>query len=151
MGYLVSRGSGGNISYSGTNYVNPTHGTHKLCLRTGTGTNDIVKYGFTTNTSASKYCGMRMRIEGNVAYLGCYQSGSNTYNTSQSTSRRSTSIYNYSTSSNSSSTISTSATRSTISNYMSTSSYQYAVTGAATYTQTTQQKTNTYNSSKQVT
>ena len=70
MGYLVSKGINGVMSYKGTPYVNPDKGTHRLCLRTGTGAGDIVKYGLTTNSSASQYCGMKMRIDGKVAYIG---------------------------------------------------------------------------------
>lgn len=70
MGYLVSKGISGAISYKGTQYINPDKGTHQLCLRTGTGAGDIVKYGLTSNSSASQYCGMKMRIDGNVAYIG---------------------------------------------------------------------------------
>lgn len=70
MGYLVSKGINGVMSYKGTPYVNPDKGTHRLCLRTGTGAGDIVKYGLTSNSSASQYCGMKMRIDGNVAYIG---------------------------------------------------------------------------------
>lgn len=70
MGYLVSKGIGGTISYSGTEYINPNKGTHKLCLRTGLNSVDVVKYGLTSNSSASEYCGMKMRIDGNIAYIG---------------------------------------------------------------------------------
>lgn len=70
MGHLVSKGINGTVSYKGTQYVNPDRGTHKLCLRTGLGSGDVVKYGLTSNSSASQYCGMKMRIDGNVAYIG---------------------------------------------------------------------------------
>lgn len=70
MGYLVTRGREGNVSYSGSRYVNPAAGTRRLCIRTGTGENGVVRYGLTTNSSASEYCGMRMRIDGNTAYIG---------------------------------------------------------------------------------
>ena len=70
MGYLVSNGRNGRVEYSGTQYVNPSAGTKKLCIRTGTGPNDVIRYGLTTKSSASAYCGLRMRIDGNVAYIG---------------------------------------------------------------------------------
>lgn len=70
MGYLVSNGINGVVSYKGTQYVNPDKGTHRLCLRTGLGSGDVVKYGLTSNSSASQYCGMKMRIDENVAYIG---------------------------------------------------------------------------------
>lgn len=71
MGHLVTKArNSGKISYSGTQYVNPINGTKRLCIRTGTKPNDIIKYGLTTNSSASEYCGMRMKIDGNTAYIG---------------------------------------------------------------------------------
>ncbi len=70
MGYLVSNGRNGRVEYSGTQYVNLPGGTKKLCVRTGTGPNDVIRYGLTTRSSASAYCGLRMRIEGGVAYIG---------------------------------------------------------------------------------
>lgn len=78
MGCLVTRGPSGNVTYSGTQYVNPLVGTHKVCIRTGAGINDIIKYGLTTNSSASAYCGMRMRVENGVAYIGRSESRSTT-------------------------------------------------------------------------
>jgi hypothetical protein len=57
---LVLKGNTNNISYSGTQYTGlSSYGTHHLCLRTGTGTDDIVRYGLTTDTSSG---GLRMRI-----------------------------------------------------------------------------------------
>lgn len=70
MGFLVCYGKNGINSFSGTQYVNPTEGNKRLCLRTGTNPTDIVKYGLTTNNSASSYCGMRMKINNKVAYIG---------------------------------------------------------------------------------
>ena len=68
--FIVSRSSNGQaISYSGSQYTPPLDGK-KLCIRTGTGPNDILKYGLTSNSSASSYCGMRMRIENGIAYIG---------------------------------------------------------------------------------
>lgn len=94
MGYLVSRGSEGNVSYSGTQYVNPTAGTRRLCIRTGSGEDGVVRYGLTTDPSASEYCGMRMRIDGNTAYIGrsepAVQSSSYTNSNLSSSGRQST-------------------------------------------------------------
>lgn len=56
--------------YSGPAHCNPTENTKKICLRTGTGENDVVKYGLTTNTGAKEYCGFRMNIDGKTAYIG---------------------------------------------------------------------------------
>ena len=60
--------------YSGPAHCNPTENTKKICVRTGTGENDVVKYGLTTNTGAKKYCGFRMNIDGKTAYIGRSQS-----------------------------------------------------------------------------
>lgn len=73
MGYLISRRTNANISYNGTQYLNPEVGTRKLCIRTGTKPEDVIKYGLTSNSSASSYCGMRMFVDGNVAYIGRYE------------------------------------------------------------------------------
>lgn len=70
-GLVFRSGNGKNMTYSGSRYVNPSHGTRKLCIRTGTGSNDIIRYGLTSNSSASQYCGIRMRVDGKVAYIGC--------------------------------------------------------------------------------
>lgn len=70
-GLVFRSGNGKNMTYSGSRYVNPSHGTRKLCIRTGTGPNDIIRYGLTSNSSASQYCGIRMRVDGKVAYIGC--------------------------------------------------------------------------------
>lgn len=56
--------------YSGPAHCNPTENTKKICVRTGTGENDVVKYGLTTNTGAKEYCGFRMNIDGKTAYIG---------------------------------------------------------------------------------
>lgn len=65
--------------FTGTEYVNPTVGTKKLCVRTGAGANDVVKYGLTTDKNASKYCAMPIEyMEGKYAYIGRSQSYSTT-------------------------------------------------------------------------
>ena len=95
MGFLVSNGKNGVMSYSGTEYVNPTHGTRRLCIRTGSGSNGIVKYGLTSDSSASSYCGMKMRVDGNVAYIGKYKNAERieTFSSSSFSSKRSVSTY----------------------------------------------------------
>lgn len=72
MGYLAYKGSSGMQYFSGTKYVNPELGTHKFCIRTGTGNNDVIKYGLTTQSSASKYCGLKFRISNMDARIGKY-------------------------------------------------------------------------------
>lgn len=84
MSGLVMRSSDGKaVSYMGTAYQNPAEGKRKLCIRTGTAQNDVVRYGFTSDRSASQYCGMRMCIDGNTAYIGrsITQSRSSSYST----------------------------------------------------------------------
>ena len=61
--------------FSGNKYVNPELETHRFCIRTGTGSNDIVKYGLTTQSSASQYCGFKFNVSGKEAYIGRYQGG----------------------------------------------------------------------------
>ena len=70
MGGLVIRAPAGIQSFTGSQYVSPANGTRRLCVRTGTGINDIVKYGLTSDTSASSYCCMRLRMDGQTAMIG---------------------------------------------------------------------------------
>lgn len=64
-------------------YTNPMYGTHRVCVRTGTGANDIVKYGLTNDSRASGYCGFKLRMpNGSTAYIGM----NSTYTSSQSRS-----------------------------------------------------------------
>lgn len=72
MAHLVYRGSSGIQHFSGSKYVNPELGTHRFCIRTGTGNNNVVKYGLTTQSSASKYCGFKFKVSGMDVYLGKY-------------------------------------------------------------------------------
>lgn len=59
--------------YSGSQY-NPIGGVARLKIRTGTGQNDILEYGFTTDVSASQYCPAKTKIkEGVTAYIGRVQ------------------------------------------------------------------------------
>lgn len=71
MGGLVFRSNGRNISFKDPIYTNGKYyGTRHLCLRTGAGSNDVVKYGLTSNRSASEYCPMKLRVDGKDAYIG---------------------------------------------------------------------------------
>ena len=84
MGGLVFRSNGRNISFKDAIYTNGKYsGTRHLCLRTGTGSNDVVKYGLTSNRSASGYCPMKLRVDGKDAYIGKV-STSGTYREMQS-------------------------------------------------------------------
>ena len=90
MGGLVFRSSGRNMSFKDAIYTNGKNfGTHHLCLRTGTGANDVLKYGLTSNRTASGYCPMKLRVDGKDAYIG-KASTSGTYRDiySQYTSRQ---------------------------------------------------------------
>lgn len=78
--------------YKDSRFTNPMHGTRRVCVRTGPGANDVVKYGLTSNTSASKYCGFKMRMpNGSIAMLGMYSTytSSSSRSTSQTASRSS--------------------------------------------------------------
>lgn len=74
MSYLVTRGINDNVSYSGTQYQPFTGttqlGTRRLCLRTGSLVNDVVKYGLTTDSSATQYCKIALCIDGKTARIG---------------------------------------------------------------------------------
>ena len=95
--------------FTGTEYVNPAHGTRRLCVRTGTGADDVAKYGLTSDMSASKYCGMRMYMDGKYAYIGRSQ----TYTSSRSSQYDTTSTRqsNYETTSTRSSQYNTTSSR----------------------------------------
>jgi len=72
MAHLAYRGSSGIQHFSGSKYVNPELGTHKFCIRTGTGINDVIKYGLTTQSDASSYCGLKFKISGMDVRIGKY-------------------------------------------------------------------------------
>ena len=66
-------------SLTGSEYTQPNAGTARLCIKYSTST---VKYGLTTNSSASQYCGIRMKINGNTAYIGRRESSQGTVTSS---------------------------------------------------------------------
>lgn len=81
---LVYKQSNSLISLTGNAYTNPqNYGTARLCVKKGT---DTVKFGLTTHTSATQYCGIRMKINGNTAYIGRIDSGITTSQGSSSSS-----------------------------------------------------------------
>ena len=80
MSGIVYRKNNSNVSLTGTQYVNPTAGTMRLCVRDANG--NIVKYGFTTNTSASQYSPV-ININGNKCYIGSMSTA--TYNSQYTT------------------------------------------------------------------
>lgn len=87
MGGLVFRSNGRNISFKDPIYTNGKYsGTRHLCLRTGTGSNDVVKYGLTSNRSASVYCPMKLRVDGKDAYIGKISTSERKVVTTSSTS-----------------------------------------------------------------
>ena len=64
MSHLVVNGKDGKeIHYSGSQFDGLENiGTHHLCIKTGSGLNDIKKYALTTTPLNDKYKGLRMRI-----------------------------------------------------------------------------------------
>lgn len=72
MAYLAYRGLSGTQHFSGSKYVNPELGTHKFCIRTGTGKSDVIKYGLTTDEKASEYCGIKFKVSGMNVRIGKY-------------------------------------------------------------------------------
>lgn len=99
---------------SGKEYTPSSFGTARLNVRTGYGTNDIVKYGFTTDVSASQYCKLAFHVNGKTARIG-------------RTSSRSTS------------SSSSGNTNATVSGYYSSSQYTTSstYTGSGTYNNST--------------
>lgn len=133
MGYLVTRGPGGNAAYSGTQYANPSAGTRRVCIRTGTGVNDVIKYGLTTNSSASAYCGMRMRVEGGVAYIGRSETRSTTSVSSRVITTSMSVTSNTTVQTTKSSTVSKTTTIRTITSSQSTKSTTISTTNQSGY------------------
>ena len=133
MGYLVTRGTGGNAAYSGTQYANPSAGTRRVCIRTGTGVNDVIKYGLTTNSSASAYCGMRMRVEGGVAYIGRSETRSTTSVSSRVITTSMSVTSNTTVQTTKSSTVSKTTTIRTITSSQSTKSTTISTTNQSGY------------------
>lgn len=81
---LVYKQSNSLISLTGNAYTNPqNYGTARMCVKKGS---DTVKFGLTTNTSASQYCGIRMKLNGNTAYIGRIDNYTSMITTTSSTS-----------------------------------------------------------------
>lgn len=83
MAGIVYKQNGKYTSLTGPAYTQPHAGTARFCVKTSTST---IKFGLTTNTSATQYCGIRMKLNGNVAYIGRTESTKSTVKTSSSTS-----------------------------------------------------------------
>lgn len=65
-GLAVRNKSGELLQYTGTQFEGLENtGTHHLCVRTGAGADDVVKYGLTSAPLNDKYKGLRMRIPDN--------------------------------------------------------------------------------------
>lgn len=65
-GLAVRNKNGELLQYTGTQFEGLENtGTHHLCVRTGAGTEDVVKYGLTSAPLNDKYKGLRMRIPDN--------------------------------------------------------------------------------------
>lgn len=62
-GLAVRNQNGETVHYTGSQFSGLENtGTHHLCVRTGTGADDVVKYGLTSTPLNDKYKGLRMRI-----------------------------------------------------------------------------------------
>lgn len=62
-GLAVRNQNGEAVHYTGSQFSGLENtGTHHLCIRTGTGADDVVKYGLTSTPLNDKYKGLRMRI-----------------------------------------------------------------------------------------
>ena len=62
-GLAVRNQNGEAVHYTGSQFAGLENtGTHHLCVRTGAGADDVVKYGLTSEPLNDKYKGLRMRI-----------------------------------------------------------------------------------------
>ena len=73
-GLVIRDKNGENISYSGTQFEGLEDlGSRHLCVRTGSGEGDVVKYALTSKPLNDKYKALRMRIpdgaSGKEAYI----------------------------------------------------------------------------------
>lgn len=73
-GLAVKLTNGNTTIYTNTDHVF-VGGTNHLCLRTGNAVTDVVSYPLTTNTSASQYSPIRVRINGSNCYLASQSQG----------------------------------------------------------------------------
>lgn len=63
----INNKSNEKIHYSGTQFKGLENvGNHHLCVRTGIGTNDVVRYGLTTTPLSDKYKALRIRLSNNT-------------------------------------------------------------------------------------
>ncbi len=70
-GLAVRNQNGEAVHYTGSQFSGLENtGTRHLCVRTGTGANDVVKYGLTSAPLNDKYKGLRMRIPDNAGGNG---------------------------------------------------------------------------------
>lgn len=76
--YLIYHNGSTSQAYSGSQYY-PVGGTARLNIRTGTNTNDILEYGFTTDATASAYGSLKFRIKEQDAWIGRSDSGTHSY------------------------------------------------------------------------
>lgn len=93
-GLAVRNKNGELLQYTGTQFEGLENtGTHHLCVRTGAGTDDVVKYGLTSALLNDKYKALKMRIPDNAGGREAYiaqrystsvsASASKTYTTSR--------------------------------------------------------------------
>ncbi len=150
MAYLIIQGRDGINSYGSQYMPDSGMGSARLNIRTGTGANDIVKYGWTTNISASEYSPVQAILkDGVTGYLGRNETSSRSsqYTVTTGTSYKTTSFTTLYTSTLSGAYSSTSAPETTGAN---TRSSQYTVnsfTGSMPQTTTTYYDTGTRSSS----
>lgn len=86
MAYLAYMRASEVNYFSGSQYVNPELGTHKFYIRTGTGNDDVIKYGLTSQSSASKYCGFKFKVSNMDIRIGRYEGFSSTESILKTTS-----------------------------------------------------------------
>lgn len=56
--------------YDESEYQDPIGGSARLNIRTGPGEDDIARYGFTSNSTASQYCKITFNVDGKKVWLG---------------------------------------------------------------------------------
>lgn len=70
MSALAYRRNGVISVLSDHNMLNPRYGTARLVIKTGPASDNVDKYGFTSDSSAKAYCNLRFIIGGKQCYIG---------------------------------------------------------------------------------
>lgn len=144
LAYLIYHNGSNTQAYAGSQY-HPAGGTARLKIRTGTGADGVLEYGFTTDATASAYGSLKFRVQEQDAWIGKTDSETHSYSY-QSLTKTEHASQSYT----ASYVVSTAKTYSTKSTVLSTATYTKTVTTAA-HTRSSQYTKSSNTSAKTVT